>query len=137
MAKEVVETAGGKGACKYNACVDCSEHKCKSCGFNPAVKIKRLNRLKYARLGLGGMRLIDANALRDKERGTLRWLSGLDLDAAPTIDAVCVIRCADCVECVEKVMFSGKIIYECRNTELAVSLDDYCSMAKRRASNDN
>ena len=41
------------------------------------------------------MRLIDADALKDKQFGAFGWLAGKDLTAAPTIDAVPVVRCRE------------------------------------------
>lgn len=38
------------------------------------------------------MRLIDADALKEKQFGAFGWLAGKDLAAAPTIDAVPVVR---------------------------------------------
>ena len=45
------------------------------------------------------MRLIDADALKDKQFGAFGWLAGKDLTAAPTIDAVPVVRCRECKHC--------------------------------------
>ena len=43
------------------------------------------------------MRLIDVDALKDKQFGAFGWLAGKDLTAATTIDAVPVVRCEKCV----------------------------------------
>lgn len=132
MSKETV--AAADSSCKYCKGVECNERKCSKCGFNPAVQKKRVNRLRYER-GADVERLIDATALSRKQFGAMGWLSGLDLAAAPTIDAVRVIRCKDCVHCKENNMFGRQLILECKETCLAVSADDYCSRAKRRAGN--
>lgn len=134
MSDEIVES---RSVCKYNAGINCAIRACSKCGFNPEVKRKRLNKIKYQRRGELPVRLIDANALKMKQHGALRWLSGLDIEAAPTIDAVPVIRCKDCAYCVKKDMFGRGFIYECKQTLYQTQLDDFCSMAKRRAINDD
>ena len=41
-------------------------------------------------------RMIDANALREKCDSTHRFVWMRDIDDAPTVDAVEVVRCKDC-----------------------------------------
>lgn len=41
-------------------------------------------------------RMIDANALREKCDSTHRFVWMSDIDDAPTVDAVEVVRCKDC-----------------------------------------
>lgn len=43
------------------------------------------------------MRLIDADALLEKYNKTTVWDSWVEINIAPTIDAVPVVRCKDCV----------------------------------------
>lgn len=43
------------------------------------------------------MRLIDADALLEKYNKTTVWDSWVEINIAPTIDAVPVVRCRDCV----------------------------------------
>ena len=133
MSDEIVES---RGTCKHNVGVTCSVHSCMKCGFNPAVHKKRLNRIRYMKRGELPVRLIDAHALKMKQHGSLRWLTGFDIDAAPTIDAVPVIRCKDCAHCQKKDMFGRGFIYECKQTLYQTYPDEYCSMAKRRARDD-
>ena len=44
-------------------------------------------------------RMIDANALREKCDSTLRFVWMRDIDDAPTVDAVEVVRCRECKHC--------------------------------------
>ena len=43
------------------------------------------------------MRLIDADALLEKYNKTAVWDSWVEINIAPTIDAVPVVRCKDCI----------------------------------------
>ena len=43
------------------------------------------------------MRLIDADALLEKYDKTTVWDSWVEINIAPTIDAVPVVRCKDCI----------------------------------------
>ena len=43
------------------------------------------------------MRLIDADALMEKYHKTPVWDSYVEINSAPTIDAVPVVRCKDCI----------------------------------------
>ena len=43
------------------------------------------------------MRLIDADALMEKYHKTPVWDSWVEINRAPTIDAVPVVRCKDCI----------------------------------------
>lgn len=82
------------------------------------------------------MRLIDADAMREE------WLCGeneyvydansvLDsIDEQPTIDAVEVVRCKDCIYA---SFYPNKLMYECgRYEDVLMFPDDYCSYGKRR-----
>ena len=95
------------------------------------------------------MRLIDADALVPKAYKSGDWgnpkvVDLVEIEYAPTIDAVEVIRCEDCQmfneftddyqkltgadgECSVRALFSAvEAFCDCKKT-------DYCSMAKRRA----
>lgn len=43
------------------------------------------------------VRLIDADALMEKYNKTTVWDSWVEINTAPTIDAVPVVRCKDCI----------------------------------------
>lgn len=67
------------------------------------------------------MRLIDADALLEKLIKTPRYFDlKFDIDDAPTIDAVPVVRCKDCIHNEWCIPRQGR------------SEDDYCSNGKRR-----
>ena len=82
------------------------------------------------------MRLIDADALIEfivEEAQDLRMLStktvGQAISKTPTVDAVPVIRCKDCIYynkeidmCAEPYSMAHNVVHE----------DDYCSMAERK-----
>ena len=83
------------------------------------------------------MRLIDADALKDKQFGAFGWLAGKDLTAAPTIDAVPVVRCREC-----KYRGTDDCIFhiegEPADEELLLKLDnDFCSYGKQKEGADN
>ena len=71
------------------------------------------------------MRLIDADALpRHGNRGGLvHWK---DIENAPTIDAVQVVRCKDCVNCEYDSIFNQ---YWCGGSE--VISDGFCNYGER------
>lgn len=84
-------------------------------------------------------RLIDADELREK------WIWGntdrtkkvecielVDLDNAPTVDAVEVVRCKDCMcfICGIKLPFNAEGMCDC--TGGYVGYDDYCSFGERK-----
>ena len=78
------------------------------------------------------MRLIDADALKDKQFGAFGWLAGKDLTAAPTIDAVPVVRCREC-----KHRGTDYCIFHIKgepaDEELLLKLDnDFCSYGERK-----
>lgn len=73
------------------------------------------------------MRLIDADALpRHGQRGGLvHWQ---DIENAPTVDAVPVIRCVDCYYCEgEEYPYTYCVLMKCPVPEKG-----YCHMAKKR-----
>ena len=53
------------------------------------------------------MRLIDADALMEKYHKTSVWVSWLEINSAPIIDAVPVVRCKDCIWYAEKETGEG------------------------------
>ena len=53
------------------------------------------------------MRLIDADALMKKYHKTSVWDSWLEINNAPTVDAVPVVRCKDCIWYAEKETGEG------------------------------
>ena len=82
------------------------------------------------------MRLIDADALKDKQFGAFGWLAGKDLTAAPTIDAVPVVRCREC-----KYRGTDDCIFHIKgepaDEELLRKLDnDFCSYGERKGDAD-
>lgn len=68
------------------------------------------------------MRLIDADELMRKYHRTTVWDSWLEINNAPTVDAVPVVRCKDC-----KYWDYG----DCYRLELSRP-DDFCSYGERR-----
>lgn len=87
------------------------------------------------------MRLIDANALYNRfwERA---WYDNadrdecacVDIDNAPTVDAVPVVRCKDCTHCVRTTDIDGPGLF-CAiwgRQWNRVQLDDFCSYGERR-----
>lgn len=84
-------------------------------------------------------RLIDANALpvvtlTDGGYWTKDVVYKLDVDAAPTVDAVEVVRCKDCKyqeNCIRRVEFMGRNPVMEQNTYEYHPLD-FCSYGERR-----
>lgn len=89
---------------------------CDRCG----AEINPVNFVTYA-----GMRLIDADKLEKQEYwGNERcfdYVDAEDIDNAPTVDAVEVVRCKDCRK------FKT---YACRM--VASGYDDFCSYGERK-----
>ena len=88
------------------------------------------------------MRLIDADALIDRldycvKEGlgsTIAFTFKHMVEDAPTIDAVSVVRCAECKNCKRKrTTFKGEpiIFYRCKEHNRDVESDDYCSWGER------
>ena len=85
------------------------------------------------------MRLIDADALlyelanqsfpQSGEYGRARYRMLADLRNAPTVDAVPVIRCKDCVYCRDTTDGTRKY---CTSTGSLVNDGDFCSWAERK-----
>ena len=77
------------------------------------------------------MRLIDADALMEKYHKTAVWDSWIEIEAAPTVDAVPVVRCKDCryartsygrIDCINGISYRNSW-----NNPY-----DYCSYGERR-----
>ncbi len=87
-------------------------------------------------------RLIDADALRMTFEGKHEYVEKSDIDDAPTVDAIPVIRCKDCKYCRDYCRIIEDVKYEhaCALKEecgypygqFRVSEDDYCSRAERK-----
>ena len=104
------------------------------------------------------MRLIDADAL---SKSVLEWLPSdpcgrpelehpfetdicismlQEIEEAPAIDAVSVVRCEDCIF-YEKILMNGTIANFsiqgfCHHYESVVYRNDFCSYGERRVSNE-
>lgn len=83
------------------------------------------------------MRLIDADALLEKcnkDRTSLKFaVLTLILHYAPTIDAVEVVRCKDCMKLnrLKKYTGFGEVQFVCENTKMTVYETDFCSYGER------
>lgn len=84
------------------------------------------------------MRLIDADALLEKcnkDQTSLKFaVLTLILHYAPTIDAVEVVRCKDCMKLnrLKKYTGFGEVQFVCENTKMTVYETDFCSYGERR-----
>lgn len=78
------------------------------------------------------MRLIDANALKEKINTTFWSEIGAIIDNAPTKDAVEVVRCKDC-RWYER--HKAKIFENCcrNNYLIPMKPNDYCSYGEHKA----
>lgn len=86
------------------------------------------------------MRLIDADALDTRERGNnsqrTMWMEIKNLiDSAPTVDAVPVVRCKDCLYSYK--VDSREPKYDCRHIcrwgcNQWLGSDDFCSYGERK-----
>lgn len=89
-------------------------------------------------------RLIDANALRAKcdEPHWCVWMS--EIDDAPTVDAVPVVRCCECVHKrllnKEEMRFYGSGVLACTRqrtyNDPLVEVNHFCAYGKRRRDSD-
>lgn len=78
------------------------------------------------------MRVIDADALKEKLKSTYRYFYiKTGIDEAPTVDAVPVVRCKDCVY----YNPNGFQICKHRNGLFEPADDDFCSYGKREKKN--
>ena len=82
------------------------------------------------------MRLIDADALKDKcyitingtTIGRNNYVMFHEIDDAPTIDAIEVVRCKDCIH----YESDGGAFMVCRIDDMVVDDTDYCSYGERK-----
>jgi hypothetical protein len=88
-------------------------------------------------------RLIDADALTLRsEMVLIRYGKGClqerlavryeDIENAPTIDAVQVIRCKDCEDCTETKLYDGQRWNYCMRLRCVVKENDFCCWAERK-----
>lgn len=75
------------------------------------------------------MRLIDADALMEKYHKTAVWDSWIEIEAAPTVDAVPVVLCEDCKHHKHNELFGTHV---CKLKKLRIKPYDYCSYGERR-----
>ena len=81
-------------------------------------------------------RLIDANALKErairvstvKEHCYMKAVGTHEIDKAPTVDAVEVVRCKDCA----KAILPEGMLVECTEWHEPVSINGYCHRGKRK-----
>mgnify|MGYP000376445393 CR=1 FL=1 len=83
------------------------------------------------------MRPIDADELMEKYHKTPVWDSWVEINNAPTIDAVPVVRCKDCKHSFER---SERKPFGCylhgKNGITLHDGDDFCSYGERKKSNE-
>ena len=83
------------------------------------------------------MRLIDADALMEKEYSRLRegevlhCIPPSHVDAAPTIDAVPVVRCRECKHGKRGVDNMVRCSHPCGKV-ISMTADDFCSYGQRK-----
>lgn len=82
-------------------------------------------------------RLIDANALPYENQVLScddEWcLKVSDIDNAPTIEAVEVVRCKDCLSSEAKFKRNGEVyFYRCNYFDIEIEPLDFCSYGERR-----
>ena len=79
-------------------------------------------------------RLIDANALRAKCDAPhwCVWMS--EIDDAPTVDAVPVVRCGECKHRSSDYYIRGDYLCEKRGCRFFCKDNDFCSYGERRDS---
>lgn len=77
------------------------------------------------------MRLIDADALMEKYDKTTVWDSWVEINTAPTIDAVPVVRCWECVK-FRRYTKNNLSFGICKHHHSEVSENDFCSYGARK-----
>lgn len=88
------------------------------------------------------MRPIDADELMEKYHKTPVWDSWVEINNAPTIDAVPVVRCKDCIkwEADESYEFDDdgtkKLWVDCSNSLHHCKDNHYCNYGERKESNE-
>ena len=75
------------------------------------------------------MRLIDADALKEKINTAFWSEIGKLIDDAPTIDAVEVVRCCDCEHMYDGLKDDGYLI--CHKFNYFINGDDFCSFGEK------
>lgn len=77
------------------------------------------------------MRLIDADAFLERMSHTDRFFGVVfDINDAPTVDAVPVVRCRDC-EYAKNAKVNRKGFRICPASHMEIVDDDYCSYGER------
>ena len=79
------------------------------------------------------MRLIDADALLEKYDKTVVWDSWVEINRAPTVDAVLVVRCKDCryeTSNQHARKLTGQ--YWCKYKLQPCNADGFCSYGEKR-----
>ena len=74
------------------------------------------------------MRLVDADVADKWMRQNNAFIDAAILKAIPTIDAVPVVRCRECIYCSWQ---EDNLVY-CDNFERDMMPDDYCSVGERK-----
>ena len=78
------------------------------------------------------MRLIDADAFLERMSRTDRFFGVVyDINDAPTVDAVPVVRCKDCVHWREAVT-NDKGFLICPDSGMEITESDFCSYGERK-----
>ena len=77
------------------------------------------------------MRLIDADVADKWMQQNNAFIDSAILKAIPTIDAVPVVRCRECIYC----SWHGDDLVDCDNFERDMMPDDYCSVGERKEAN--
>lgn len=81
------------------------------------------------------MRLIDADAFLERMSHTDRFFGVVfDINDAPTVDAVQVVRCKDCVHWREAVT-NDKGFLICHASGMEITESDFCSYGEREENN--
>lgn len=81
------------------------------------------------------MRLIDADAFLERMSRTDRFFGVVfDINDAPTVDAVAVVRCKDCVYWREAVT-NDKGFLICPASGMEITESDFCSYGEREENN--
>lgn len=87
------------------------------------------------------MRLIDADALKELRHNYIQGKIKFDgneydlIDKCPTIDAVEVVRCKDCLSCEAKFKRNGEVyFYRCNYFDIEIEPLAFCSCGERRNS---
>lgn len=77
------------------------------------------------------MRRINVDALVERPREVLSYITKSTLDLAPTIDAVIVVRCRDCAFA-KNAKWNKKGYRICPASHMEITDDDFCSYGVRK-----